>query len=530
MNKSYFFIIMTSLLLVMVQCKKNKDLYTPTNGDAITITLNVERTGTKVNVNPSSGIVSYTAGDAIHVVSGGKYVGTLRYNGDVFSGSISDVTEGIPLHFFFLGNVTPEETLVSGETESCTIVISDQTSSFPVISTALSNENYSAERRDYTASMINKCALVKFNVTSSSESATCIVGMNNKVIVDFSANTFTWGKEGRGVIKLANGSGERWAILLPQDALESGTAYSEDNAFWGVRGAVPTITENSYLTTGINISLSIGGFPGAINSLFTINENGDQVYFSKGNLQYNVVQGTHATADGGTAQGTFRFAEHQYDCIGEDNSNTSPTYDGWIDLFCRATSGWDNGCTYYQPWNCENVSNGNYGELMTGDYAYSDWGVYNAISNGGNEPSLWRILTVDEWEYIINGRDTPSGIRYAKATVNGLGGAILLPDNWNSSVYTFTSPNMACTFDSNVISIEDWQIIESSGAVFLPAGGARHYGNAPFVYFFGQEGTYWASTYSGQADDLDFTTSSGLWTAYMSPWGGVSVRLVHDAN
>ena len=46
---------------------------------------------------------------------------------------------------------------------------------------------------------------------------------------------------------------------------------------------------------------------GALPGGFTINANGDKIQFSKGNLQYNAMLGTHATADG-TAQGTWRFA------------------------------------------------------------------------------------------------------------------------------------------------------------------------------------------------------------------------------
>ena len=53
---------------------------------------------------------------------------------------------------------------------------------------------------------------------------------------------------------------------------------------------------------------------------FSVSE-GKQVIFSPGNLQY------HPKND------QWRFAENQYDRIGEANKNVSVTYDGWIDLF-----------------------------------------------------------------------------------------------------------------------------------------------------------------------------------------------------
>ena len=31
-----------------------------------------------------------------------------------------------------------------------------------------------------------------------------------------------------------------------------------------------------------------------------------------------------------------------------------------------------------------------------------DWGVYNAISNGGNQPNQWRTLQYSEWNYLIH--------------------------------------------------------------------------------------------------------------------------------
>ena len=70
---------------------------------------------------------------------------------------------------------------------------------------------------------------------------------------------------------------------------------------------------------------------------------------------------------------------------------------------------------------------------LTGSSANYDWG-YNAISNAGNqENSGWRTLTNGEWSYLLMTRSTASGIRYAKAQVNGINGVILLPDNWNNS-------------------------------------------------------------------------------------------------
>ena len=95
---------------------------------------------------------------------------------------------------------------------------------------------------------------------------------------------------------------------------------------------------------------------------FSIGAN-KKVCFSPGNLQYNAALGTHQCADGTTKQGTWHFAEHQWDIVGLGYGKTSETdhnfvggtvvdgnnrqvdsnYNGWIDLFGWGTSGWNSG-------------------------------------------------------------------------------------------------------------------------------------------------------------------------------------------
>jgi hypothetical protein len=541
-------IVMALLMVISLsQCKKNEQNASDNQGETVTITLDVKGAstgsatgGSKVVVNPNTGIVDFENGDQIIVASCGKYVGTLTYDGNLFTGAISNATEGYLLQFYFLGNVTPAETLTSGVTESCSVVISDQAEHLPVISTAPSNENYTASTTDYTAHLLNKCALVKFNMTTNSEAAICVTGFNNKVEVNFMENTLTNSQENNGVITLPAGNGEKWAILLPQEAMESGeqgSAYSQDGVYIGTRGAVPAIVENGYLTTGIQVVVTTevnqGEVPtGAIDGKFTINANGDQVYFSQGNLQYQA------------STGIWRFAENQYDYVGNANSNISPIYDGWIDLFGWGTSGWDNGNMYYQPYDTESFwdsqtgygygpTNGmNYNYNLTGMYANADWGIYNSINNGGNVPNQWRTLTRYEWGYVFYTRSTPSGIRFVKGNVNGMNGVILLPDNWNSSVQVLNyTNNPEAPYTTNTFTLADWEAMEANGAAFLPAVGHRV---GTSVNYVGNQGNYWSASY-GSRDDayyvyfynggLSTDISGGL---YHFRYYGHSVRLVHD--
>ncbi|MBR5436140.1 MAG: hypothetical protein IK120_04675 [Muribaculaceae bacterium] len=131
--------------------------------------------------------------------------------------------------------------------------------------------------------------------------------------------------------------------------------------------------------------------PGTIEFAFSVSAD-KQIYFSQGNLQYQ------ASTD------TWRFAEHQYDMIGDDNANISSTNSGWIDLFGWGTSGYNGKNPYMTSTKPSDYGDG---DIDIAGTSY-DWGVYNKISNGGNQAGLWRTLTNDEWQYLISNRTDAS--------------------------------------------------------------------------------------------------------------------------
>ncbi len=298
-----------------------------------------------------------------------------------------------------------------------------------------------------------------------------------------------------------------------------GTAYGTEQSFTTEAEAVGAFDEN-----------------GASNAVFTV-AAGRTVKFSRGNLQYTTT-GTHTVSGGGTETGTWRFAEHQYDTIGGANSNISSSYTGWIDLFEWGTSGWNSGANAYQPWATsssysDSYPGGSYTNNLTGTYARADWGVYNAISNGGNQPGMWRTMTYDEWDYLITTRSASTvggtaNARYAKATVNGTSGVIIFPD-------TFTLPtgmtvtnvnNSSGAYTSNTYTSSQWGQLEAAGCIFLPAAGYR-YGTE--VDNVGTNGYYWSSTCYGEStvyymhfNDDDISVSNYI------RHRGRSVRLVRD--
>ena len=230
-----------------------------------------------------------------------------------------------------------------------------------------------------------------------------------------------------------------------------------------------------------------GSMPqGAIDGLFTVNSSGDKVCFSKGNLQYDKT-----TKEWSFMEHQYGFVENQAQSVGEDYADQNV-----VSLFCWATSGYDHGANYYQPWSTTMVSNGYYAYGSSSYNLYdqtgkADWGS-NAISNGGNTANTWRTPTKEEWEHLFFNRSTPSQIRYAKACVNDVNGVILLPDDWSSSYFALNSPNSEeAVFGSNTITASQWDTLEQHGAVFLPAAGFRQLTNASGV---GASGNYWSSS------------------------------------
>lgn len=224
---------------------------------------------------------------------------------------------------------------------------------------------------------------------------------------------------------------------------------------------------------------------GASNALFSIGYN-KQVRFSKGNLQYQA------------STRTWRFAEHQYDRIGEDNSNISATYEGWIDLFGWGTSGWNSGATCYQPWSnstdySDYLPGGSNASDLTGNYANADWGVYNAISNGGNRASIWRVLTKEEWNYLFFERS--GTYRWAKAKVNDICVVIIFPDNFNkpSEITIHDANNYDVMYRTNIYDNSQSTLLQNAGCILLPAEGYRYGLDADLVAM----SAYWSSSKAG---------------------------------
>ena len=273
---------------------------------------------------------------------------------------------------------------------------------------------------------------------------------------------------------------------------------------------------------GENAPVNPNSDNGALKKAFIVDEDGTEVQFAQGNLQYN------------PALKTWRFAEHQWEVMGENNTHISEAgYNGWIDLF-----GWGTGDAPTRHI----LDESNYPSFV-------DWGR-NAISNGGNKAYMWRTLSVDEWFHLFferNGADT----LFAFGSVNDVNGLILLPENWvlpagatfvpstkkglvrNKNQYDNAKGD---NFAHNRYSIAEWDVMEQAGAVFLPTAGNRWKNEdlEVIVEYVNERGQYWMSDPADDDDEVIYARELTFRDNMISPSYrinrsvGQSVRLVKE--
>ena len=358
------------------------------------------------------------------------------------------------------------------------------------------------------ANFVNQQAVIKFTLkdadgnafASNPTSFRMTDGTSTVTLSDIPDETYT--TNGTGVLYVAfPASGASATITL--SATVSGVVY-------GLAKTDITFTNSKYY--GVTVKM--------ISGKFTVNESGDKVQFSKGNLQ--------ATYDG--SSWTWKFADHQYDYVGNAAANTSIngngtiSANGTVDLF-----GWSTSSTYLGIYN--STSN-----VYSGDFV--DWGSHSDVIAGIG--SGWHTLTKDEWTYVFgtNSGEKRSGAtvgetsnaRYTEATINtdgtGVNGIILFPDGatFADTEATWGTINDISAWGTRCTTAQ-WSALEAKGCVFLPAAGYR-YGSS--VLSVGSDSYSWSSTAydTSAAYDVYFSSDSLNPTRSNDRNNGYSVRLV----
>ncbi len=208
-----------------------------------------------------------------------------------------------------------------------------------------------------------KCGLLKLKLTKAGESikriaVTGIPAGGEKTTYTLSCSTAIDISEGKDFyIALPGGTYSKFVLKNASDCICSLTATN------GI-----SVSVNGIKPVSLSTKIAFCAVPeGALSGEFSV-ADGRRVRFSRGNLQYQA------------STKTWRFAEHQYDIIGDNPGNTTETgrdtQSEWIDLF-----GW--GATGFNP-NGEppHSTHTGWGEYKTGDTARS--GELLTRENGGD--------------------------------------------------------------------------------------------------------------------------------------------------
>ena len=155
MKKLAIFVAALVLALGLAQCKKEQPA-TPQNteGNLVHLTVNVGN-GSRANVDPSTGVFSFSDGDKLYVGYNSACVGTLEYSTSTnkFSGNLNLTQNGDqPLHFYYLGggDVTQVD-----ETQYTVAIYEQYENPYPVISYGTSTTNYSESSNTYSTTLEN---------------------------------------------------------------------------------------------------------------------------------------------------------------------------------------------------------------------------------------------------------------------------------------------------------------------------------------------------------------------------------------
>ena len=255
---------------------------------------------------------------------------------------------------------------------------------------------------------------------------------------------------------------------------------------------------------------------GALKGVFTVGTGADKnegtdddvkVRFSQGNLTYD------------TDDTKWEFYKHQYDYL--TGFETSP-----VSLFPWGYNA--NNEHIYLGAMSPVTAHPNDGDKLVYDKASSkspgggdDWGVAYCESNNITV-GIWRMLSKEEWVYLINENGQYDNIRKGKyklnVTVCGKKSCLVLaPDGWDISsnplqdVYSTTSSPMT------------WEQAEAAGLVCLPAAG---YYNSGQVSGDESDGYYWSSS----ADSSDSSYYMYFYSAAVKPDRGDLESMEYSAR
>ena len=125
----------------------------------------------------------------------------------------------------------------------------------------------------------------------------------------------------------------------------------------------------------------------------------------------------------------------------------------------------------FAPGNLKDTNNNYFftAEQYNAGNLYTQDNINNLSACMGDN---WFILSEAQWNYLLNERPNHESLK-VRATIpnGGLKGIILLPDNWANMNCPVT---VADHHNFQGVNIDNWDVVETYGAVFIPAEGMNN--------------------------------------------------------
>lgn len=527
--KKLTMVCMSALLLLAVSCKKDNEKLPEIEGAGFTATIELQDDGSKTHLVPgtNTSAVRWDAGDAILVCS------QSYPNGYVFTSKTESVeADGITAHFF--GTNIPDAFYKSPYTafygNNVAVSGGTYTLNVPATQNAVYNNNafqnnferginpMAARSDNRILEFKNICGMLELKLYSASDCYVDQIVLTATGGEKLNGNgTVTIGSDGLPSLGTLNGNStitlncghhllskssnnpSHFYFILPPVNLASGFSITVKEG---------TKVDTRTVSTAINIQRShikpmeklavapaIATPKGAVKGgVFTVNSSGKQVYFSMGNLTYEVGKNG--------APGEWNFYENQYE---------SRTYCG-DDLIDSFTWGYS---IYSTTPGTSNYQTGN----------FEDWGKKVVIQNGEDDPANpkypWRSLTPKEWHVLYDGESdgvivpnriigggVGKGHTWIEAEVSGVSGVVIFPDGYPGTTGEFltTIPN---------------------GCLFIPKPGFR----SGYTWVTTNYCVIWTPNTTNYTNGVSISINGSNtlnWDNPQSRSYGMSVRLVQD--
>lgn len=497
-----------AMTMLMAQCRKpdlpmlggnyegTSQYITFSTGDNSKIT--ISPVGTVLEFKWQNTDKLYVYGSQTGEFNDGQYCGELRITKGVggtkaeFSGRLDNIPDGGFIRFYYFASG------FDATTHTTTVDLSSQDGTLTTLANKFvavsDNIPFKKGKQYYESPLTVPYALANFDLhLFSGDGAVTMKGnANNCISVDEHGALRYTAAGTNGDVTLSNvptSSSNYYVAIMPVDR---GIYFSGNGVI--SETSSKKFEKDKYYTSGTSSSPT--GDPilvpeaDYLPGLFSVGD-GKQVRFSKGNLQY-LGKGTDETHNAAV----WRFADHQWDIMGAsyDNGTLGGTkrcgnvnFNGYYTAYNSTKNTdrpWLDGC------NASGVINQSTNKEAWDLFVNSETGFSSTFS-GWRQLEYFGYLN-SEWRYLINRKYKMEGStiipRYGMGYVHNVLGIILLPDDMNNVEellgegvwkfgryvqYNASGNNLSDVFDVGNYNENQWQTLESAGAVFLPCAGWR---------------------------------------------------------